>query len=182
MTPEGRALTTRHEAPMPSATGTGVESPGRGGNFAMRAPATCHPACPWPSCTPAMPRLQGKFMAGLCLPSHLGPVGSGCGTGLAICRSENSTPVAGMGAAPRPAPGFRLHAGARAGRNAVDTPAGLSYNVHDSLTLCCSHQRSRSGSMSMNHAQPCLRFTAAPTVRSPACTLFLQRPQLLTRV
>ena len=34
----------------------------------------------------------------------------------------------------------------------------------------------------MNHGQSRLRFTAALIVRSPVCTPFLLRPQLLTRV
>ena len=116
------------------------------------------------------------------LPSRTGSVRSGRGTGLAICRSRNSTPAAGVEAAPHLASELGRDAGDRTSRNAVDTSAGLSYNARNCLTVCCSHQRSRSGSTCMIHAQHRIRFTAAPSIRSAACTLFLQRPQLLTRV
>jgi hypothetical protein len=142
--------------------------------FVPRAPGL-HVHQPWPDCKEnSWPRLG--------LPSQVGPLEGGRGTPISSCRRQNSTPVAGMWSMPGFARDLLQDAGDRADRNAVDTSAGLTYNAHNHLPLGCSYQRSRPGSMYMHHAQPRLRFTTAPAVRSPACTLFLQRPQLLTRL
>jgi hypothetical protein len=180
MTPGGRALTTRREAPMPSAAGTGVESPGRGGTLpcVSQRPVARPLAFMYTSHAPIARKIHGGATPPIPPaagrerpwngPSHL-PQGEHHRRGR---HGSRATPCLSARARRR-----RLES-----RNAVDTSAGLSYNAHNYLPLGCSHQRSRSGSMSMNHAQPRLQFTAAPSVRSPACTLFLQRPQLLTRV
>jgi hypothetical protein len=77
---------------------------------------------------------------------------------------------------------LRRRASDQTGRIAVDTSSGLFYNAIKYLTLCCSQPQSLHRSMHMKNAQEHLRLAGASLMCSPACTPFLLRPQLLTRV
>ena len=65
---------------------------------------------------------------------------------------------------------------------ALTRQLGFSTMLLVTELLYRSHLLSRHRSRHMNHGQSRLRFMAALIIRSPACTPFLLRPQLLTRV
>lgn len=67
-------------------------------------------------------------------------------------------------------------------RIAVDTSSGLFYNASIYLMSCCSQLLVPHRSMHMKSTQSCLPLTGASIICSLACTPFLLRPQLLTRV
>lgn len=67
-------------------------------------------------------------------------------------------------------------------RIAVDTSSGLFYNAPMQLMSCCSQLLSPHRSMYMKHAQDRLPLMGVSITCSLACTPFLLRPQLLTRV
>jgi hypothetical protein len=67
-------------------------------------------------------------------------------------------------------------------RIAVDTSSALSYNAPIYLMAYCSQLLSPHRSMHMKNAQDRLPLMRASITWSLACTPFLLRPQLLTRV